>query len=679
MTMPNQPRTSSGSEPTLLDALRESGIALEATAPPFDRRSAADDLRRSAEDRGLLLPDRTMGNLATSGRDFEDNPPDYDSEGEVSALRAAAQARGLLDPHVQPAGAGWNPPHAGERLTVFGIDLGTTASSIAFIDDNGQPAIINNVLGEPATPSAVYFESPRVAVVGRAAKDMALVAPGQVAKGVKRDLGTGAEYQFHGERHSPETISALILRELARAAQESTGNVVNDVVIAVPAYFGIAEREATRVAGLLAGLNVLDVLDEPIAAVLHYQAVLPARPGTGHVLVCDLGGSTFDATVVRIGGDAVSVVCADGDHRIGGPDWDKAIVGYLLDRFVGEHPDLRPQEDARFMQDLFIAAERLKENLSTVVSQTYVMRFAGAVARVNLTREKLEELSAPLLDRTAMAVRRVIEAARARDITHFDNVLLVGGATRMPAFTRMLQDQFGLAASSHEPELTVAKGAAVFALLRTINPGTREIADQAEDAYPSGRGPAFAGADSSVPTLAELAAATGLDLSELEKMARKQVATVVPRSFGVLSVDGRDPRAVTDPVRARKMILHLLAANTQLPADTGPYTFHTAVENQRVLAVEVWEQVSSEESDELADNRKIGEGLLRNLPPHLPARTPIEVTFFMSETGRLTVQAVESRSGTRVQFDLQIGDFDVAGMRTARQAVDAYLVSGRIV
>jgi molecular chaperone DnaK (HSP70) len=150
----------------------------------------------------------------------------------------------------------------------------------------------------------------------------------------------------------------------------------------------------------------------------------------------------------------------------------------------------------------------------------------------------------------------------------------------------------------------------------------------------------------------------------------------MPRAFGVKGIDGRDPLAVSDPVRARQIVLHLLPANTTLPADTGPYTFHTAIENQRMVGIEVWEQSGPAESEDLAENRKVGEGMLRNLPPRLPARSPIEVTFFISETGLLTVHATEQVSGANLLFDLQIGDLDQAGMEKARQSVAGYQVSG---
>jgi molecular chaperone DnaK (HSP70) len=162
----------------------------------------------------------------------------------------------------------------------------------------------------------------------------------------------------------------------------------------------------------------------------------------------------------------------------------------------------------------------------------------------------------------------------------------------------------------------------------------------------------------------------------VRRLAAARVAGVVPRAFGVIGIDGSDPVALTDPMRARRMVVHLLLANTALPADTGPYTFVTSIDNQRMVEIEVWEQAGPDLSDDLTANRKVGRGMLRNLPERLPARTPIEVTFFMSETGRLTVHAKEPQSDADVSFDLQIGDFDSSRLRQARQAIADYEVDG---
>jgi molecular chaperone DnaK len=523
----------------------------------------------------------------------------------------------------------------------FGIDLGTTQSCIAYVDESGSPVIVKSALGEDTTPSAVFFESRRNVVVGRAAREEALLNPGLVAQLVKRDMGTGAAYEFHGERHTPETVSALILRELARLATEQTGKEVRDVVITVPAYFGIAEREATRRAGRLAGLEVMDVLDEPVAAAVNYQAAHGPAAERKHAMVYDLGGGTFDTTVIRLEGNDITTVCTDGDARLGGADWDEAIAGHLLSQFAGSHPELHPERNPQFMQDLRIAAERLKKELSSVRARRHVMRLDGTTAVAELTRDGVEALTAGLLDRTVTVIDRAVAAARGKGVTRFDEVLLVGGMSRFPAVARVLRERLEVETRLHEPELAVAKGAALFARARGASP-----------------------------------AAAAAPAPEVRRLAAAKVAAVVPRAFGVKAVDGRDPLAQTDPLHARQIIVHLLAANTQLPADTGPYTFATAVENQRTLGIEVWEQAGTDESEDPADNRKVGEGLLRNLPARLPAGTPFEVTFFMSQTGLLTVHAAEPRSGREVRFDLQIGALDNARLDEARRSVASYRLKG---
>jgi len=547
----------------------------------------------------------------------------------------------------------------------FGIDLGTTNSCVAYIDDAGRATVIKSALGEDTTPSVVYFESARHAIVGRTARNAALIAPDLVVQRVKRDMGKSVEYTFHGKPNSPEMVSAIILRELARGVEENIGQVVRDVVITVPASFGVAEQEATRRAGQFADLNVLDLLAEPVAAAMHYQAVTGTGTGVRHILVYDLGGGTFDTTVIRVDGDAIAVVCSDGDARLGGADWDDVIVEHLLSEFAAKHPTLRPREDASFMQDVAIEAERLKEGLSSVESRRYVMRFGGAVCHVNVTRDQLEKLTEGLLDRTIAVTERTIATARSRGVDRFDDVLLVGGMTKMPAVTRVLKERLGLTARLHQPDLAVAKGAALRALALTI---------KSPDSGPAGRG-LSGNASARLRSPEDVAATTGLTVSEAEKLARQRVSTVVSRAFGVMTLDGRDPVAMTDPVHARKMIVHLLSANTPLPADTGPFTFNTTMDNQRLVMIEVWEQTSEFASSDLADNQKIGEGMLK-IPPKMPALTPLDVTFYMSETGRLTVRAVEPESGMNLEFNLQIGGLDPAKMDQAKRSVADYDVSG---
>jgi molecular chaperone DnaK len=541
-------------------------------------------------------------------------------------------------------------------MATYGIDLGTTFSCIAYVDETGRPVVLKSAVGEDTTPSVVYFESPENVVVGRQAKDSALLVPDLVVELVKRQMGQDVSYTFHGQRHTPESVSALILRELARAAQEQTGEEVRDVVITVPAYFGVLEREATRKAGQIAGLNVLDVLAEPVAAALAYQA-LGESSGVRHILVYDLGGGTFDTTVIRIDGDDVQVVCTDGDAHLGGADWDSKISDYLLSTFTSQYPQLDPGGDEQFMQDLAVSAEQLKRALSAVQARKHSMRFDGSVTQLELTRQQLEELTSELLERTMEITGRTLVTAREKGVDHFDDVLLVGGMTKMPAVAQTLKERFGLDGRQQDPELAVAKGAALFALIQKVKVSMPGVGDSGQEA------------------VQDVADQLGLTSDQVIGLRDKHVATVVPRAFGLKVVDHDDPVFKTDPGQAGSLIAHLLTANTALPADTGPQTFSTIVDNQRQVMLEVWEQAGAVASAELEHNTHIGEGMLTDLPPR-PAGAPFQVVFHMTEMGLLQVHGWEADSGQEVRFEIQIGGLDEAGMEQATTAVARYDVSG---
>jgi molecular chaperone DnaK (HSP70) len=542
-------------------------------------------------------------------------------------------------------------------MATYGIDLGTTYSCIAYVDASGRPVVLKSAVGEDTTPSVVYFESPENVVVGRQAKDSAVLFPHLVIELIKRQMGDGARYSFHGQAHTPESLSALILRELARAAGEQTGEEVRDVVITVPAYFGLLEREATRKAGQIAGLNVLDILAEPVAAALNYQ-VLADEPGVRHIFIFDLGGGTFDTTVIRIDGNDVEVICTDGNHHLGGADWDAAIIEFLLSGFTGQYPQLDPGGDEEFMQDLATSAEQLKKTLSATQARKHNVRFDGSVAQLELTREKLTELTSELLERTMEITERTLATARAKGVEHFDDVLLVGGMTIMPVIARTLKERFGLDARQQDPHLAVAKGAALFALMKKV-----------KVSMPGGDGEAT-GASAQ-----EVADQLGISREQVETMAARHVATVVPRAFGIKVVDQSDPLYRTDPMRAGSRVSHLLTANTPLPAGTGPQVFCTTVDNQRSVKLEVWEQAGSVASAELGHNTRIGEGVLSDLPPR-PAHSPFDVEFHMTETGLLQVHGHEAGSGREVRFEIQIGGLDETEVQQATDAVARYEVSG---
>lgn len=540
--------------------------------------------------------------------------------------------------------------------TTFGIDLGTTHSCIAYVDGSGRPVIVKSAAGEDTTPSMVYFAQRECADVGSIAKNAAVVAPHLVASMVKRDIGKpGVTYRYHGHAYTPEEISALVLRELVRATQENTGLVVKDVVITVPAGFGIAEREATRRAGTIADLNVLDIIHEPVAAALNYQ-VTGTGTGVRRMLVCDLGGGTFDTAVISVEREDVTVVCSDGDRDLGGADWDERVRAHLLAEFGRQHPGLDPTADEEFMQEIATVAEQLKKDLSATRSRRADLRFAGAVAKVELTRDELESLSADLLDRVTDIAERTLRTAKGKGVDRVDEVFLVGGMCKMPAIADRLRSRLGIEPRLSEPDLAVAKGAALYAMIHQVrsaaggNGVTKEAVERAADQL-------------------------GVSTESARNLIGRRVAAVLPRAFGVMALDPSDPLALSNPMRARKMVLHLLRGGTPLPADSGPYPFGSAFDNQRMVEIEVWEQRGPEASEELADNVRIGSGRLRDLPPR-PAGTPFEVSFRVSETGQLTVDGHEPTSGAQIRFDLQIGGLDSAAVDAARASIARHRVSG---
>jgi Molecular chaperone len=241
---------------------------------------------------------------------------------------------------------------------VFGIDLGTTYSAVAHVDEFGNASVIQNLEGDSTTPSVVFFESPDDFVVGKVAKNGAKVFPDDTISLVKRIMGSSRKLTFQGKEYTPEAISALILRQLLEAAREMVGSDSNKAVITVPAYFGLAEKEATRIAGEIAGVDVVGILAEPIAAALSV-GLKPGHPQT--VFVYDLGGGTFDCTVMELGDEGVTVLAVDGDRQLGGADWDSRLFNLVLEKFRAEAAlDEDPSLDDEFYQDLLSSVEDAK-------------------------------------------------------------------------------------------------------------------------------------------------------------------------------------------------------------------------------------------------------------------------------------------------------------------------------
>ncbi|MFC4909817.1 Hsp70 family protein [Actinomadura gamaensis] len=527
-------------------------------------------------------------------------------------------------------------------MAVYGIDLGTTYSCIASIDDVGRPAVLRNLEGTDTTPSVVYFESGDNVVVGQTAKDTAILEPENVVSLVKRDMGREVAREIHGIEYTPEELSAFILLKLVTDARTQTGEDARDVVVTVPAYFGAAERDATRKAGRIAGLNVIDIVSEPIAAAITYGVLNPEQDRT--ILVYDLGGGTFDTTVITLRGGHIEVVCTDGDHELGGADWDARLVEYLAERFRAEHPDAGdPLDDRQSEQQLRRDAEDAKKSLTNRTAHTVRVMHDGRSATIEITREKLEELTRDLLDRTIEITGRTLETAREKGVEDFDDLVLVGGSTKMPVVAARLSTELGLNPRLQDPDLAVAKGAALYAFEETYR---RLLAagqdDQAE----------------------EMAGRAGLSADQKRQIAGRRIRTVASHAFGIVVVD-RDSGA--------EHVAHLVHANDELPA-AHTEDFYTVHDEQTSADVRVMEQAGSVESAELVDNSEIATGQIR-IPPGKRAGWPIGVTFELDASGLLNVTAMEKETGERLELKVDVGGMSEEEVERSRTALSRVKVS----
>ncbi len=359
---------------------------------------------------------------------------------------------------------------------LIGIDLGTTFSAVATLDEHGQPVTLPNRDGEMLTPSAVLLPADGEAVVGQSALDVALEQPDRVATLIKRRMGYPSYGRaVAGREFRPETLSAVILRKLAQDAEARIGPV-RKAVITVPAYFDDTRRKAVQDAGRIAGLEVLDILDEPTAAALAYSfqsaspsPAEPADPGRQRtVLVYDLGGGTFDVTLVRLSAKRFQTLAIEGDVRLGGKDWDDRIVDHVAGQFI-KQVGSDPRTDPQSLAALQAAAERAKRTLSKLGQTTVTGTHGGQVLTVPLSRAEFENLTRDLLVRTRLTTQQLLRQAGV-GWEQVDRVLLVGGSTHMPMTRQMLQDLSGKAPDkSLAVSEVVARGAALHAGIRAAH------------------------------------------------------------------------------------------------------------------------------------------------------------------------------------------------------------------
>jgi molecular chaperone DnaK len=503
---------------------------------------------------------------------------------------------------------------------LVGIDLGTTFSAIAGLDDNGKPYTIPNRENDMLTPSAVFLLDDGTAVVGQAALDSALEQPDRVATLIKRRMGKESYgLPVAGRDFRPETLAAIILRKLVQDAELRLGPI-SKAVITVPAYFDDTRRKATKDAGRIAGLEVLDILDEPTAAALAYS-FQPPRPLHGApvarplspdeertVLVYDLGGGTFDVTLVRLSHQRFETLAIEGDFQLGGKDWDDRIVDFLAKRFVEKHGS-DPRHDPQSLATLRAAAERAKKTLSKLPQTSVTVSNEGKLLTVPLSRAEFENMSRDLLVRTRFTVQQVLRHT-GLSWDKVDRILLVGGSTHMPMTGQMLREL-----TEKEPDNSlavsevVARGAAIHA---------------------------------------GIVAAHSDDSSQLlDDEARRLLEQVVE-----INVNAHGLGIEVRTAQEERINNILIPKNTQLPC-AASRVYYTTVENQQRVRVKVL-QGDAREADHCMP---IGECWIEGLPPTLPKGSPVQVRCGVATNGLIEVYALDMTSGrmARSQIHRQSG------------------------
>ena len=362
---------------------------------------------------------------------------------------------------------------------LIGIDLGTTFSAAACVNEHGKPEILPNAESDRITPSAILFDEDAI-LVGKYAVQQSRAAPDRFVSFVKRQMGKSAtDYsrEIHGQKYSADELSAIILKKVKQDAEACLQAEVTDAVITVPAYFGDAQRAATANAGKIAGLNVLQLVNEPTAAAIAYGIDKLGRDQ--RVFVFDLGGGTFDVTLMEVSGETIRMIQTNGDPRLGGKDWDDPIALMVADRFKAEH-GVDPLLSKEGPQDLQLQAVGAKEALSQRAKTRIVCQHEGASTTVELTRDQLEEMTARKVERCRSLCETVMRDAE-MSWPDVDTVLLVGGSTRMPMIQTMLRELTGKEINPRElnPDEAVALGAALHGTFRQINEQPDAVGDMA--------------------------------------------------------------------------------------------------------------------------------------------------------------------------------------------------------
>jgi len=519
--------------------------------------------------------------------------------------------------------------------------------------------VIINADSQPTTPSVVLFDSPTDVVVGVQAKRQARIRPDDVASLVKRHMGEG-EWRFaaHGQEYSASAVSSQVLRSLANDAARALGQPVSDVVITVPAYFGDEERKATKLAGELAGLNVIDIINEPTAAAFSYGFAQEGSTAQT-VLVYDLGGGTFDSTVITLADQNINVIATDCDHALGGADWDDRLAQYLSQKFREASPNAGdPLDDTYGAQDLITSAEDVKQALTARESVDALVVFGADRASVTVTRQTFEELTSALLERTIALTQKVLAAAQEKGVRGIDKVLLVGGMSKMPVVARRLAEAIPELppAELTDPDLAVAKGAAIYGQKKELE--NYVISDLvAQGKLAEGQTIADANPVDLSKAVATTASEYGLASTAVADLVQTQVSNVTSRGFGVIVMDRETNTEYVD---------FLAHANDSLPI-TVSELYYTNVDDQRVVQIQVVEKATSVESAKPSYNKVIIEGPIDNIPAGFARGTPVEVTFAMGRDQTIEVTARHAAVADPLVLRIEVG-VSSSAMREEEQA-----------
>ncbi|MCD6186037.1 MAG: Hsp70 family protein [Deltaproteobacteria bacterium] len=528
---------------------------------------------------------------------------------------------------------------------IFGIDLGTTYSSIAYVDEYGKPVVVPNAENQHLTPSVVFFDEGNI-VVGDIAKESAKIYPDEVVSFVKRSMGEpNFLFEYASKTYRAEEISSYIIRKVIQDAEQNLGEKITDILITCPAYFGINEREATKRAGEIAGYNVRQIINEPTAAAIAYGTAESSERKT--VLVYDLGGGTFDITMIEIKPDAIEVICTGGDHNLGGKDWDDRIVSYLVEEFqkiVKTEEDILDDPDT--CQELQLSAEKAKKILSQRDKTPMAVTHGGERVKIELEREKFEEITMDLLERTIAFTHEMLKEGSKKGYDKFDEIILVGGATRIPRVIERIKEEFSIDPKSFDPDESVAKGAAIYGWKLALNDGLiKKISENTGKTF------------NAIDNIIELTDTADVTQSQIQEAAQQvadetgyTLAAVENSNVKVKNVSSKSFGVIVRNRQNEELVFNLITRNTSVPVTTKK-AFFTGIADQETVLIRIMENETSEKTLPPQHAIEIGTATL-NLPNGFPADLPVEINFKLNMDGCLQINAVETSESRSVDITL---------------------------